>query len=151
MHIMFDYRNQPAYWINHAAYALRSELQRGFAAAGHDLTAQEWALLLMLWAEEPLSVNTLAARTLRDRTTVTRLLDRLADKALIERAPDPADRRRVAVRLTAEGRALEGPLTAIARAMIARAVNGIPPADIVRLNDTLRAMLSNLESHLPET
>ena len=80
----------------------------------------ERAVMDVLWeSAEPLTVRQVGAR-LTDRdlahTTVMTVLDRLAKKGLVERLPDPTDRRGVLVRLTVEGQdradqALAGPLS----------------------------------------
>jgi len=63
-------------------------------------------LFLLQGAEQPLSPHQLAERAGVTLATITGLLDGLARDALLERHPDPDDRRRVNVRLTAAGEAL---------------------------------------------
>ncbi len=61
---------------------------------------------LLQGADEALSPHQLAERAGVTRATVTGLLDGLERDALLERHVDPADKRRVHVRLTAVGEAL---------------------------------------------
>jgi DNA-binding MarR family transcriptional regulator len=63
-------------------------------------------LFLLQGAEEALSPHQLAERAGVTRATVSGLLDGLERDALLERHVDPADKRRVNVRLTATGEAL---------------------------------------------
>lgn len=51
-----------------------------------------------------LSPGALLTQTLVTSGTMTNRIDRLAKKGLVERLPDPSDRRGVLVRLTPEGR-----------------------------------------------
>jgi DNA-binding MarR family transcriptional regulator len=55
---------------------------------------------------EPLSMGELAERLFCDASNVTGIVDRLEDKGLVERQPDPDDRRVKRLVLTASGRRL---------------------------------------------
>jgi DNA-binding MarR family transcriptional regulator len=80
---------------------------RRTAFAGQGLEPWEFDVLTALRrAGEPyqLSPGQLLTQTLVTSGTMTNRIDRLAAKGLVERLPDPADRRGVLVRLTADGR-----------------------------------------------
>ena len=73
---------------------------------------------------------------------MTNRLDRLAARGLVERYPDPADRRGVIVRLTPEGKAaVDGAFEALLDAERAL-LSGLPPRDQVRLATLLRTLLA---------
>ena len=77
------------------------------AFADHALEASEFDVLSALrraGAPYTLSPGRLLRETMVTSGTMTNRVDRLAGKGLIERLPDPADRRGVLVRLTGEGR-----------------------------------------------
>lgn len=141
---MSSFVEKPPYWINRAAFLFRAELQRAFSADGIDITPEEWALLMVLRERAPLSVGALAELTLRDRTTVTRFLDTLAAKGLVERKPDPADRRRMEARLS--GKAVEAipVMLSHVEALISRAGEGISPGEIKTTISVLSRMIANL-------
>lgn len=68
-----------------------------------------WAMLLVLFVEadgRPLSAKALAIAAEAPASTAQRWLDQLAGAGLVDRAIDPADRRRVELSLTAAGRGL---------------------------------------------
>ncbi len=80
---------------------------RRAAFAEHDLETWEFDVLAALRRSgEPhtLSPGQLMTQTLVTSGTMTNRVDRLVDKGLVERAPDPRDRRGVQVRLTRRGR-----------------------------------------------
>lgn len=80
---------------------------RRLAFAEHGLEGWEFDVLTALRrAGDPyqLSPGQLLTQTLVTSGTMTNRIDRLAKKDLVERLPDPSDRRGVLVRLTAEGR-----------------------------------------------
>lgn len=75
--------------------------------ASHDLEPWEFDVLTALrraGAPYELSPGKLLTQTLVTSGTMTNRIDRLAAKGLVERRPDPTDRRGVRVRLTDRGR-----------------------------------------------
>jgi DNA-binding MarR family transcriptional regulator len=73
--------------------------------ARHDLLQGRWWVLILLMREENLSASpsTLADKAGVTRATMTGLLDSLERSELIERIPNPADRRMLNVKLTDKG------------------------------------------------
>lgn len=141
---MFDFESVPLHWANRLSFLSRKELTGRFRASGLDITAEEWAMLLQLWAADARSPSELAQRTVRDPTTVTRLLDRMVRKNLVVRQQDPHDRRRSKVVLTDRGRALRATLIPLAKQLIDKAFAGIPESDLAITNRTLRTLTENL-------
>jgi MarR family transcriptional regulator, organic hydroperoxide resistance regulator len=87
------------------------------------------------------TVTGLADLCLLQQPTMTKLLDRMVRDALVERAPDPRDRRVVRVQLTATGTALVDQLTTAARAHEAEVLARHPDAEPATLKVLLRAIL----------
>lgn len=85
--------------ITRTARRLRQE-------AGGSLSPSQSAALATIERHGPLTPSELAAREQVQRPTVTRVLARLEQAGLVERAGDPADRRSTLVTITREGRAL---------------------------------------------
>ncbi|MFG2131692.1 MarR family winged helix-turn-helix transcriptional regulator [Streptomyces sp. NPDC048751] len=73
------------------------------AAAGHALTGAQ-ARLLSLLTLEPLPMRKLAVKLKCEPSNVTGIVDRLESRGLVERRPDPADRRVKVAAATDEGR-----------------------------------------------
>ena len=61
-------------------------------------------LLAAIAEAEPATLNEVAARSGRGAPAVSRSVDALVRAGLVERQPDPDNRRRLALRLTQEGR-----------------------------------------------
>ena len=72
-----------------------------------------------------------------DKTRLIAILDQLADEGLIERTPDPEDRRARIVQLTAAGRARHGQARADIRAMESKLLNGLSDTEQAMLRETL--------------
>ncbi|EGG49425.1 MarR family transcriptional regulator [Streptomyces griseoaurantiacus M045] len=109
------------------------------AAAEHALTGAQ-ARLLSLLSLEPLPMRRLARKLKCEPSNVTGIVDRLESRGLVERRPDPADRRVKLAAATEEGRRVARGLREslhFARAPLA----ALPEEDRVRLRDLLRRML----------
>ncbi|NGO09827.1 MarR family transcriptional regulator [Streptomyces sp. HC44] len=73
------------------------------AAAEHALTGAQ-ARLLSLLSLEPLPMRRLAQKLKCEPSNVTGIVDRLESRGLVERRPDPGDRRVKLAAVTEEGR-----------------------------------------------
>src|SRR5579859_3877069 len=67
------------------------------------LSIPEWRLIAVLGRFGPLSANGVAGRTYMDKVRVSRAVQRLLDRGLIERAADTIDRRRSILQLSVDG------------------------------------------------
>jgi DNA-binding MarR family transcriptional regulator len=114
------------------------------AFAAHHLESWEFDVLSALRrAGDPyeLSPGRLLRETLVTSGTMTNRVDRLAERRLVRRAPDPADRRGVLVQLTDAG------LARVDAALVALLTNeralltGLDESDRRRLADLLRALV----------
>jgi DNA-binding MarR family transcriptional regulator len=106
----------------------------------YDLTAQQYNALRLLRAAHPKKVATLglAGRLVSKAPDITRLLDRLHDRGLIERER-PADNRRVVnVGITEAGLGLLDELAAAVRDCHERQLGHMEPEEMQTLVDLLR-------------
>ena len=70
------------------------------------LTYPQYLVMLVLWAEDALTVGKVGERMRLDSGTLTPLLKRLEVLGMVSRTRSPEDERRVIVTLTGKGRAL---------------------------------------------
>ena len=121
-------------------YRLKRLLNLGGAPAvrlcegGHGVARMEWRMIAALQEEGPLSLSALVRRTEVDPARVSRTVAKLAEKGLVRRAPDPADRRAVVLELTAGGH---------------RLYRDLFPA-LAQINERIMAVLSESEALLLE-
>lgn len=94
-------------------YLLSRRLNTLLAEAGAGITVDQFRLLTMLWKEDGITQQQLAAQIGRDRASVTRMTDILEEQGIMTRIPDKTDRRVNLLYLTKKGREIE-PLAATA-------------------------------------
>ncbi len=106
----------------------------------HDLTAQQYNALRLLRGVHPCRLPTLAlaARLVSRAPDITRMLDRLEERGLVERVRPPGNRRVVEVGLSAAGLGLLAGLDDEVRAGNARMLGHLDRGDLRTLNDLLR-------------
>jgi DNA-binding MarR family transcriptional regulator len=98
-----------------------------FERAG--LRMWDYVVLSALAGNDAPTQAQLAAQAGRDKTRLIGNLDRLEELGLVNRAPDPADRRNRVVSLTAEGRRVHGRCRAAIREMEDDLLSGLPAGD----------------------
>ena len=110
------------------------------------MTRAQWLILKRLERQPGLSQNELAAVAEVAPITVARLVDRLQAAGLVERTPDPKDRRIWRLQLTRAAAPVLRDIKRTRRKMYALMTSGIDPAmqDAVLLG--LRKMKDNLNS-----
>ena len=127
-----------------AAIRLRQELRRACREAGLDVTPEQWALLNRLYLHDGLTQSELADQTLKDRPTVTRIVDALQRGGMLARRRDPDDRRCYRLHLTEAGRELRREVYPLTLALNERLVAGLADAEMEALADTLDRLSRNL-------
>jgi DNA-binding MarR family transcriptional regulator len=123
---------------------MNAGLRRAFQSRGYNITPEQWGVLSRLWVKEGVHQNTLARETSKDRHTITRILNLLEKKGLIQRVPDPEDKRRINIYTTDEGKALKGKLPPIVRGFLERCFKGLDKKDLEEMNRIHRHILRNL-------
>lgn len=97
---------------------------------------QLWALTVLEEAPD-LSLNELSARLFAHASTVSGIVDRLADRGALSRKPDPVDRRGIRLSLTAGGRALLRRSPPPVQIGLRRALEEMPAAQLRQLRRSL--------------
>jgi DNA-binding MarR family transcriptional regulator len=122
------------------------ELAAGLAES--DLQSGWFDLLAALRRNGPryeLNPTQLMRATLLSSGGITKRLDRLAEAGLVERRPDPNDRRGTLVKLTRKGRTTIDRLIAVHIANEQRLLQVLKPTERRALDAALRRLLATLE------
>src|ERR1700749_3358073 len=109
--------------------ALVAVAARSLATVAEDVTLAQYRVLVELASRAPQRLADLAAALRVDRSTATRMSDRLARKRLVHRRRVASDRRGVRVSLAPAGRELVAEVSRRRRAEIASLVRRMPSAD----------------------
>ena len=130
--------------LNDVARLMRKRFEQRARAAALGLTRAQAAVLANLARQEGSNQVSLAQILELEPITLARLLDRLQAAALIERRPDPKDRRAHQLYLTESAYPLLDRIFALAAEVREEALAGIPEPNRSLLLDMLIAMKTNL-------
>src|SRR5689334_18480351 len=92
-----------AYQLGHAAQEVEARMERALGEVGLSL-AKAKLLRHLHSSKEPLPLGALAEKNSCVKSNVTQLMDRMESEGLVNRIPDPEDRRSVLAQITPEGR-----------------------------------------------
>lgn len=132
-----------------AASSERASAQFHAQVRTHGLRVPEWRVLACLVDRDGLMITHLAELALMEQSRMTRIIDQMHNRGLVERAPDADDKRRVRVQLTQAGRTLAETLVTEARAHEAELLSRLKGTDAGEVKQVLRAILSTLEEETP--
>jgi MarR family transcriptional regulator for hemolysin len=86
-----DFERDLLFLLNDVARLLRVDADK--RARAHDMTRAQWGILIWLERQPGISQKELAELLEVEPITVARLIDRLEARGMVERRPDPRDRR----------------------------------------------------------
>lgn len=114
-----------------------------------DLKVPHLDILANLYRYEGLSQQELARKLLVGRSNISMLLPQIEKRGLIERRPDPNDRRILRLHLTERGRELTQRALAIELAMIEHSMSTTSIDECNQLGEVMQRMISRIESFSP--
>ncbi|MDD9265806.1 MarR family winged helix-turn-helix transcriptional regulator [Paenibacillus sp. GCM10023248] len=121
--------------LNHAGRRMTQLLSLHFQP--YDMTTEQWVVLHRLACEDGISQKTLAIRAEKDQTNITRILDQLERKGLVERKANENDRRSFLTFITDQGRAMNDKLNPIEQQVIASLLTGFTEEQVSLLRELL--------------
>jgi MarR family transcriptional regulator for hemolysin len=143
-----------AFILNDVARLLRTYAD--YRAAQFGMTRAQWAVLVRLDLYEGLNQSELADMLDLQPITLTRLLDKLCDSGLIERRPDPEDRRAKRLFLTRAARPLLLQLASLGEETMANVLEGVASETVEQMvsqlevvRDNLRQLIQKRNAHAP--
>ena len=124
----------------HQAYSLiYKNLDQSMTKAGIS-QAQASVLVVLKSVGRPLPLSRLARLLVQEAQSVTSLVDRLENRALVRRVPDSRDRRVINVQLTPEGESLFSALYPEARQGISDILTALNARELKSLTESLRKL-----------
>jgi DNA-binding MarR family transcriptional regulator len=131
-----------------AARLLRKRFEQEARHLG--MTSAQLQIIGRLLVQEGISQARLATLLDMEPITVCRHVDRMEAAGLVERKPDPEDRRVRLLHVTEKGRALLPHMRAVAQKVLEEAQEGLPADARATVLDALEQIVGNL-SRKPQT
>lgn len=133
--------------VHDVSRLLRRRIDHQAQAIG--LTSAQWRVLSALFRaemheEEPLHQATLAEMMDMEPITLSRQIDRMEAAGMIERRPDPADRRIKRLYLTEAARPLVEKFRTVAMSCYSNVLNGVSDDEVEQVVDVLTRIRANL-------
>jgi MarR family transcriptional regulator for hemolysin len=138
-----------AFTLNDVARLLRTYADHKAAKFG--MTRAQWAVLVRLDRTQGLKQCELAAILDVQPITLTRQLDRLCDNGLIERRPDPTDRRVKRLYLTPAAQPLLERLGDLGEELLGTALAGLDGPVVEQMLENLSVVKENLRQAIQKT
>lgn len=135
----FHLHNSFTFWITRLAASMREAFNQELAE--HGVSWPQWMILNVLFHDLAETPAQIADNIAVDRSAVTRLLDRLEEKQLLERVHDGLDRRSVKIHLTASGKGLVETLNRAAESHQNRFLNQLHPTELRAFKGNIQKML----------
>ena len=132
------------YLVNRLAQTLGRELDRRMIDLG--LTDAQWKPLLLLHQGKCSTAADLSRMACHDTGAVTRLLDRLEAKSLVNRQRSAEDRRVIHLELTAEGRSVASEVPKLIVQLANQVLAGFSQEEFLLFREMLNRALVNARS-----
>ncbi|MCS7004801.1 MAG: MarR family transcriptional regulator [Cytophagales bacterium] len=106
MNVTYNRKESLGFLLSIVFRVTHNALQQRFNLENIDLTVDMWLILNSLHQKNGQNQQQISADIQKDKSSVTRILDNLAKRGLIQRTDDSKDRRNKIIHLTDSGRAL---------------------------------------------
>ena len=130
------------YQVNHLARLLAAALRERIEPLG--VVPGQVAQLLTLYERDGVTQSELCDLVQVEQPTMANTLARMERDGLVERVPDPGDKRRSLVMLTPRARELQADLVAAARAVNDLATRGLDAAEAEMFLSAIDTAIANL-------
>jgi DNA-binding MarR family transcriptional regulator len=138
----FKLADSPFYWLARVAGRYRLDMDMVLKPIGMDVP--RWRVLAILTEHEPASVTELCDHAVIRLSTMTRIVQRLADGGLVITKPRDTDGRVTEVRLTDAGRNAAVSVHAQASRIFYQGFGGFSATEVAALNDMMQRLFRNL-------
>ena len=124
---------------------LRQFIQIKIKENGINLTFEMLEVLACLWKKDGIKQQDIADMTIKDKSSMTNLVDNLEKRKMIKRVADKEDRRNKLIFLTKQGKILQQKLHPWVFEMYGKAAVGINAAEINKSIMLIKKMNKNLK------
>lgn len=125
---------------------LRQFLQQKFKENSIDLTYEMHQIMACLWRKDGINQQELADLTVKDKASMTYLIDNLTKRGLVKRTEDSSDRRSKLIYLTAKGKQLGKKVEPLVAELFAIASQDFDINEIRESINTVEKMRDNIKN-----
>lgn len=143
--MQIEHYNAYSFLLERTARRVKQYAQYQFNCHEFGITVDQWSILKNLKQHADLSQKELAEYCGKDQPTLTRIVDLLVRKKLVERRANPADRRSFVVHLTPEGLQKIDTLAGNISEIRMQAWKNLDETDFEHLKRILNTIYDNLE------
>ncbi len=119
-----------------------------FQEEGYNITPEQFLVMDTLWDEGKMSQQKIANAIMKDKNSVTKLIDGLEKKNLVKRIADASDRRQNLIELTPYAKEIQQGVTDIAMDAVDRITNDISKQDLYIFIKVLTKMAQNMNDDI---
>ncbi|MBK7735033.1 MAG: MarR family transcriptional regulator [Chitinophagaceae bacterium] len=131
------------YTLEKSIKVYRKYAQTQIANAGFDITIDQWLVLKSLQENSHLSQNEIADLVFKDMASITRIIELLVKKELVERHINKSDRRKFELKITKNGKKMIELISPIVKNNRKQALKGITKLEQNNLTSRLEILINN--------
>lgn len=131
------------YTLEKSIKVYRKYAQTQIASAGFDITIDQWLVLKSLQENSHLSQNEIADLVFKDMASITRIIELLVKKELVERHINNSDRRKFELKITRNGKKMIEMIYPIVHNNRKQALKGITKIEQNNLASLLEILINN--------
>lgn len=125
--------------------AINRTFLRAFVAERIEITTEQWSVLACLWQKDKVTQQTLCSLTLKDKPSMTRLIDKLEKRNFVIRVSDSKDKRINLIHLTEAGMALQQKANNIVQRIASKTLSNITEEELNISRNVLKKIMANLK------
>jgi len=144
-HVLENLNHILFYTIEKSIKSYRQFAQRQIAAAGFDITIDQWLVLKTIEEDSTATQQQMAAKVFKDMASMTRIVELLVRKNYLLRKFNTSDRRRFDLELTATGKNLLQQIQPLIVSNRSTALKGISDENLQILQSELEKITSNVQ------
>jgi DNA-binding MarR family transcriptional regulator len=110
-----------------------------------NITYEMLDVLICLWRNDGINQQEIADHTIKEKASMTYLIDNLVKRGLVKRSEDENDRRNKLILLTDAGKQLQDDLQPWANELYTAAADGLSAEDILAATQLIQTMTKNIK------
>lgn len=139
-----------AVYLNLSACKLKQYTASILKQSNVGLTPEQFLVIDILWNQGPMSQQQVADTIMKDKNSVTKLVDALERKGMVSRIKDPGDRRAYKLVLSEKAENLKNNAKEIGISMLDRMLDGIAEDELKAFLQTLEKMTGNMSKQITD-